>query len=78
MNVQPSNPSGRRQILSQIGTFSLVGNVQLNPRTTAKELVKKMLAETGRRGTIHSKTTPVPPCTKSFLWEEEAITSKPP
>uniref|UniRef100_A0AAZ3S9L8 Transposase Tc1-like domain-containing protein n=1 Tax=Oncorhynchus tshawytscha TaxID=74940 RepID=A0AAZ3S9L8_ONCTS len=45
-NIQPSYHSGRRRILSSRDEHSLVRKVQINPRTTAKDLVK-MLEETG-------------------------------
>ena len=46
-NVQPSYRSGRRRILNPREERFLVWNVRINPRTTAKDLVK-MLAETGK------------------------------
>uniref|UniRef100_A0A673WEC2 Calcium/calmodulin-dependent protein kinase type IV n=1 Tax=Salmo trutta TaxID=8032 RepID=A0A673WEC2_SALTR len=46
--TQPSYPSGRRRILSPRDKCTLVQKVQINPRTTAKDLVK-MLEETGTK-----------------------------
>ncbi|KAI5086232.1 hypothetical protein C0J45_23433, partial [Silurus meridionalis] len=46
-NVQPLYCSGRSRILSPREECFLLRNVQINPRTTAKDLVK-MLAETGK------------------------------
>uniref|UniRef100_A0A8K9Y0E7 Transposase Tc1-like domain-containing protein n=1 Tax=Oncorhynchus mykiss TaxID=8022 RepID=A0A8K9Y0E7_ONCMY len=46
--TQPSYYSGRRRILSE---RTLVRKVQINPRTTAKDLVK-MLEETGTKVSI--------------------------
>ena len=50
-NVQQSYRSGRRWILSPRDERFLVRNVRINPRTTAKDLVK-MLAETGRTASL--------------------------
>ncbi|KAK6302280.1 hypothetical protein J4Q44_G00266350, partial [Coregonus suidteri] len=44
--MQPSYRSGRRHVLSPRDERTLVRKVQINPRTTAKDLVK-MLEETG-------------------------------
>ena len=49
--MQPSYCSGRRHILSPRDGNTLVRNVQINPRTTAKDLVK-MLEETGTKISI--------------------------
>ena len=46
--TQPSYHSGRRPVLSPRDEHTLVRKVQINPRTTAKELVK-MLEETGTK-----------------------------
>ena len=46
--TQPSYHSGRRRILSPRDEHTLVRKVQINPRTTAKDLVK-MLEETGTK-----------------------------
>ena len=46
--TQPSYRSGRRRILSPRDEHTLVRKVQINPRTTAKDLVK-MLEETGTK-----------------------------
>uniref|UniRef100_A0AAZ3S6D4 Transposase Tc1-like domain-containing protein n=1 Tax=Oncorhynchus tshawytscha TaxID=74940 RepID=A0AAZ3S6D4_ONCTS len=46
--TQPSYLSGRRRILSPRDERALVQKVQINPRTTAKDLVK-MLEETGTK-----------------------------
>ena len=46
--TQPSNRSGKRRILSPRDERTLVRQVQINPRTTAKNLVK-MLEETGTK-----------------------------
>ena len=52
---QPSYRSGRRHVLSPRDEHTLVQKVQINPRTTAKDLVK-MLEETGYKSIyIHSK-----------------------
>ena len=44
--TQPSYRSGRRRVLSPRDERTLVRKVQINPRTTAKDLVE-MLEETG-------------------------------
>ena len=46
--TQPSYRSGRRRVLSPRDGNTLVQKVQINPRTTAKDLVK-MLKETGTK-----------------------------
>uniref|UniRef100_A0AAZ3SJI4 Sleeping Beauty transposase HTH domain-containing protein n=1 Tax=Oncorhynchus tshawytscha TaxID=74940 RepID=A0AAZ3SJI4_ONCTS len=46
--TQPSFHSGRRRVLSHRDVRTLVRKVQINPRTTAKDLVK-MLEETGTK-----------------------------
>ena len=46
--MQPSYRSGMRRILSPRDERTLVQKVQINPRTTAKDLVK-MLEETGTK-----------------------------
>ena len=47
----PSYRSGRRRVLSPRNERTLVQKVQINPRTTAKDLVK-MLDETGTKVSI--------------------------
>ena len=49
--TQQSYLSGRRRILSPRDEHALVQKVQINPRTTAKDLVK-MLEETGTKVSI--------------------------
>uniref|UniRef100_A0AAZ3SJN6 Sleeping Beauty transposase HTH domain-containing protein n=1 Tax=Oncorhynchus tshawytscha TaxID=74940 RepID=A0AAZ3SJN6_ONCTS len=49
--TQPSYRSGRRCVLSPRDERTLVRNVQINPRTTAKDPVK-MLEETGTKVSI--------------------------
>uniref|UniRef100_A0AAZ3SH12 Transposase Tc1-like domain-containing protein n=1 Tax=Oncorhynchus tshawytscha TaxID=74940 RepID=A0AAZ3SH12_ONCTS len=49
--MQPSYRSARRRILSPRDERTLVRKVQINPRTTAKDLVK-MLEETGTKVSI--------------------------
>uniref|UniRef100_A0A8K9UTL7 Transposase Tc1-like domain-containing protein n=1 Tax=Oncorhynchus mykiss TaxID=8022 RepID=A0A8K9UTL7_ONCMY len=49
--TQPSYRSGRRRILSPRDEHTLVRKVQINPRTTAKDLVK-ILEETGTKVSI--------------------------
>ena len=49
--TQRSYHSGRRRVLSPRDEHSLVRKVQINPRTTAKDLVK-MLEETGTKVSI--------------------------
>ena len=49
--MQPSYRSGRRRVLSPRDERTLVRKVQINPRTTAKDLVK-MLEETGTKVSI--------------------------
>ena len=49
--TQPSYRSGRRCVLSPRDERTLVRKVQINPRTTAKDLVK-MLEETGTKVSI--------------------------
>jgi transposase len=49
--TQPSYRSGRRCVLSPRVECTLVRKVQINPRTTAKDLVK-MLDETGTKVSI--------------------------
>ena len=46
--MQPSYRSGRRRVLSPRDERALVRKVQINPKTTAKDLVK-MLEETGTK-----------------------------
>jgi transposase len=46
--MQPSYHSGRRHVLSPREERTLVRKVQINPKTTAKDLVK-MLEETGTK-----------------------------
>jgi hypothetical protein len=47
----PRSPSGKRNVLSPRDECTLVRKVQINPRTTAKYLVK-MLEETGTKVSI--------------------------
>ena len=49
--MQPSYRSGRRRVRSPRDERTLVRKVQINPRTTAKDLVK-MLEETGTKVSI--------------------------
>uniref|UniRef100_A0AAZ3QR06 Transposase Tc1-like domain-containing protein n=1 Tax=Oncorhynchus tshawytscha TaxID=74940 RepID=A0AAZ3QR06_ONCTS len=49
--MQPSYRSGRRRVLSPRDERTLLRNVQINPITTAKDLVK-MLEETGTKVSI--------------------------
>ena len=49
--TQPSYRSGRRSVLSPRNEHTLVQKMQINPRTTAKDLVK-MLEETGTKLSI--------------------------
>uniref|UniRef100_A0AAZ3STV4 Sleeping Beauty transposase HTH domain-containing protein n=1 Tax=Oncorhynchus tshawytscha TaxID=74940 RepID=A0AAZ3STV4_ONCTS len=49
--TQPSYCSGRRRILSPRDERTLMRKVQINPRTTEKDLVK-MLEETGTKVSI--------------------------
>ena len=49
--TQPSYHSGRRHVLSPRDECTLVRKEQINPRTTAKDLVK-MLEETGTKVSI--------------------------
>ena len=49
--TQPSYRSGRRPVLSPRDERTLVQKVQINPRTTAKDLVK-ILEETGIKVSI--------------------------
>ena len=49
--MQPSSCSGRRHVLSPRDERTLVRNVQINPRTEAKDLVK-MLEETDTKVSI--------------------------
>ena len=49
--MQSSYRSGRRRVLSPRDECTLVRKVQINPRTTAKDLVK-MLEETGTNVSI--------------------------
>ena len=46
--TQPSYRTGRRRVLSPRDERTLVRKMQINPRTTAKDLVK-MLEETGTK-----------------------------
>ena len=56
---QPSYRSGRRHVLSPRDERTLVRKVQINPRTTAKDLVK-MLEETGTKVSISTvKISPI-------------------
>ena len=52
--TQPSYRSGRRRVLSPRDERALVRKVQINPRTTAKDLVK-MLEETGTKVSISTE-----------------------
>uniref|UniRef100_A0AAZ3P7H8 Uncharacterized protein n=1 Tax=Oncorhynchus tshawytscha TaxID=74940 RepID=A0AAZ3P7H8_ONCTS len=56
--TQPSYRSGRRCVLSPRDERTLVRKVQINPRTTAKDLVK-MLEEMGTKVSIHCKTSTI-------------------
>ena len=49
--MQPSYRSGRRRVLSPRDEHTLVQKVQINPRTTAKDLVK-ILEKTGTKVSI--------------------------
>uniref|UniRef100_A0AAZ3Q5N6 Transposase Tc1-like domain-containing protein n=1 Tax=Oncorhynchus tshawytscha TaxID=74940 RepID=A0AAZ3Q5N6_ONCTS len=49
--TQPSYRSGRRHVLSPRDERTLVQKMKINPRTTAKDLVK-MLEETGTKVSI--------------------------
>ena len=49
--TQPSYRSGRRRVLSPRDERTLVWKVQINPRTTAKDIVK-MLEKTGTKVSI--------------------------
>ena len=49
--TEPSYRSGRRRVLSPRDDRTLVRKVQINPRTTAEDLVK-MLEETGTKVSI--------------------------
>ena len=49
--TQPSYRTGRRRILSSRDERTLVQKVQINPRTTEKDIVK-MLEETGTKLSI--------------------------
>ena len=74
-SMQPSYRSGRRLVLSPRDERTLVRKVQINPRTTAKDIVK-MLEETGTKVSIST--------VKQVLYQhnpeakEEATTPKPP
>ena len=58
--MQLSYCSGRRHILSPRDEHTFLRKVQINPRPTAKYLVK-MPEETGTKvSIIHSKTSPIP------------------
>ena len=46
--MQPSYRSGRRRVLSPRDEGTLVRKVQINPKTTAKDIAK-MLEETGTK-----------------------------
>ena len=50
-NTQPSYRSGRRRVLSPRDEHTLVRKVQINPRTTANDHVKR-LEETGTKVSI--------------------------
>ena len=52
--TQPSYRSGRRRVLSPRDERTLVRKVQINPRTTAKDLVK-MLEETSTKTSISTE-----------------------
>jgi transposase len=58
--TQPSHLSGRRRVLSPRDKRTLVRKVQINPRTTAKDLVK-MLEETGTKVSTKLSTKPEKP-----------------
>uniref|UniRef100_A0AAZ3QUS0 Transposase Tc1-like domain-containing protein n=1 Tax=Oncorhynchus tshawytscha TaxID=74940 RepID=A0AAZ3QUS0_ONCTS len=76
--TQPSYCSGRRRVLSSRDECTLVQKVQINPRTTAKDLVK-MLEETGTKVSISTvKTSPISTYPERPLGKEEASAPKPP
>ena len=56
--TQPSYRSGRRRVLSPRDECTLVRKVQINLRTTSKDLVK-MLEETGTKVSISTVTLPI-------------------
>ena len=70
--TQPSYRSGRRCVLSPRDERILVRKVQINPRTTAKDLVK-ILEKTGTKVLSPISTSPEMPLSK-----EEATAPKPP
>ncbi|XP_051984725.1 uncharacterized protein LOC127645217 isoform X2 [Xyrauchen texanus] len=75
--TQPSYRSGRRRILSPTDERSLVQKVQINPRTTAKDLVK-MLEEAGRQVSISTVKRVLYRQPVSLLCKEEFTAPKPP
>ena len=76
--MQPSYCSGRRLVLSPSDECTLVQKVQINPRTTAKDLVK-MLEETGIKVSISTvKQVLYRHTLKGHSAKEEVTAPKPP
>ena len=76
--TQPSYHSGKRHVLPPRDERTLVRKVQINPRTTAKDLVK-MLEETGTKVSISTvKRVLYWHNLKGFFSKEEATAPKPP
>ena len=72
VTIQASYHSGRRRVLSPRDEHTLVQKVQINPRTTAKDLVK-MLEETGTKVSISTvKTRTISTWPERPLSKEEA------
>jgi transposase len=74
--TQPSYRSGRRRILSPRDERTLVRKVQINPRTTTKDLVK-MLEETGTKVSISTVKWVLYRQPERPLSKEEATAPKP-
>ena len=75
--TQPSYRSGRRRVLSPREECTLVRKVQINPRTTTKDLMK-MLEETGTKVSISTVKRVLYRHNLKPLSKEEATAPKPP
>ena len=74
--TQPSYRSGRRRVLSPRDERTLVQKVQINPRTTVKDLVK-MLEETDTEVSISTVKQVLYRQRERLLSKEEATAPKP-
>ena len=76
--TQPSYHSGRRCVLSPRDERTFVRKMQINPRTTAKDLGEDAGGNGYKSIYIHSKTSPISTQPERPLSKEESTASKPP